>query len=165
MSKSANRKKNGAPAPSASWIKILLSSSCVTYSVIVMLLCVILLFTGNASGVVSPLNFLLVFPFSICFSIANYVDRNTKLSTLLKTVIHFVLTVGGFFCFLYLPAFSGNSDSNSIVVFAVFAICYLIVYGVILLFRKRWSKEVHLDGAYTSQFSMQDSDKSTHRRK
>lgn len=132
---------------------ILIGAAC-TYTVIVLFLCFIL--TGIAdgtSGVIAPMNFLFVFPFSLCFSVANYLHRGLKLGGFAKFILHFLLTVGGFFFFLYLPAFSGKDSSSSFLVLLVIAILYLTVYGVMLLFRKRWNREFRDKDNYTPQFS------------
>lgn len=140
-------------SPNKSPMKSILRATCTVYTVIVLSLCVILLFASeNLARAVSPVNFLLILPFSFVFSAANYVDGHSKLHQFPKSLIHFVLTVGGFFCFLYLPAFSGASESNSLVVFAVFTVLYLIVYGLVLLFRFRLKRELHLESDYEPQF-------------
>ena len=140
-------------SPKHSPVKAILRATCAAYTVIVLFLCLVLLFTSdNADRTVSPLNFLLVLPFSLVFSVANYVDRETKLHPLPKSLLHFLLTVGGFFCFLYLPAFPNQGESSSLVVFGVFTLLYLIVYGLVLLFRFRLRKELRLESDYTPQF-------------
>lgn len=135
----------------------IMTDSCIVYAVIVIVLCVLLLFVSEgASRAVSPLNFLLVFPFSVLFSSANYIGKSTRLSSILRFIIHAVFTVGGFFVFLYLPAFSGSSESSSLVVFIVFLALYLIVYGTVILFRRRWKKELSAESDYTPQFASRD---------
>ncbi|MBR2907288.1 MAG: hypothetical protein IKC26_04515 [Clostridia bacterium] len=136
---------------------ILIGAAC-TYTAIVLFLCFILTgISDNASGVVSPLNFLLVFPFSLCFSVANFLHRSPKLGGFVKFVLHLLFTVGGFFCFLYLPAFSGKSTSSSFIVLIVVAVLYLISYGTVLLFRKRWKREFHKEKEYTPLFASKES--------
>ena len=140
-------------------LKKIFASACITYSVIVVFLCLLLLVVSESlSRAVSPLNFLLVFPFSFFFSAANYIDRTTKLSAFVKFLIHAVCTVGGFFCFLYLPAFGGRSESSSFVVFIAFLLLYLLVYGTVLLFRRRWKKEISAEAEYKPMFQKGDSD-------
>ena len=138
-------------------LKKLLTDTAIIYTVIVVFLCILLIFLSEgASRAISPLNFLLVLPFSLFFASANYIEKHTRLNAFLKFVIHAVFTVGGFFCFLYLPAFSDNSQSGSFVVFIVFAALYLAVYGVIQLFRRRWRKELSAESAYKPQFKHGD---------
>lgn len=134
--------------------------ACVCYTVILLFLCLILTAVSEGTAAaVSPLNFLLVFPFAVCFASANYIDKKTRLSGFIKFLLHFILTVGGFFFFLLLPISYGNSESNSFLLLCFFAVCYLIVYGTILLFRKRWKKEFESEKTYTSQFSAKDKSK------
>lgn len=132
---------------------VLLGAACI-YTAVALFLCFVLTgLTDGASGVVAPLNFLLIFPFSLCFSLANYLHRSTKMGGFVKFILHFLLTGGGFFCFLYLPAFWKSSSSNSILVFVAVLVLYLILYGAVLLFRKRWKREFREKEEYTPQFT------------
>ena len=132
---------------------VLLGAACI-YTAVILFLCFILTgLSDGASGAVAPLNFLLVFPFSLCFSLANYLHRSAKMGGFVKFVLHFFLTVGGFFCFLYLPAFWESSSSSSILVFVAVSVLYLILYGAFLLFTKRWRREFREKEEYTPQFT------------
>ena len=146
-------------------LKRIFASACVTYSAIVVFLCLLLLVVSESlSRAVSPLNFLLIFPFSFLFSVANYIDRTAKISAFVKFLIHAVCTVGGFFCFLYLPAFGSRSESSSFVVFIAFLLLYLLVYGTVLLFRRRWKKEISAETEYKPQFQKGASDERSPKR-
>lgn len=133
-------------------LKQILTEACVIYTIVVLLLCGILLFMAE-NGTLAPASFLFVLPFAVCIAVANALRQRTGLSALLKFILHFVLTVGGFYFFLYLPAFSGTPDSVSIVVLFVFAVFYLIVYGLVRLFTHRWERQIRLESDYKSQFS------------
>lgn len=132
-------------------VRKILRNTCICYTVLVLALCFILLW--GASAPIYPSSFLLMFPFALCFCIASQAHQSKRIPSLLKFVIHFVLTVGGFFCFMYLPAFSDSSESMSMVVFTVFVLCYLVTYGLIMLFRKRWKKEFGPEPEYTPLYS------------
>ena len=143
-------------------LRRILSKACISYTVIALLICFIL--TGIADKVaISSISFLLIFPFSVCFAAANELLRTERLNGLLKFVFHAVLTIGGFFCFLYLPAFSGNGGASSLVVLAVFALLYFAVYGAIALFRSRWKKQLRMEADYKPQFSKAEEDGSRKR--
>ena len=150
-----SKKTSGAPI-----LKRIFVNSCITYTVIVLFLCLILLLISEDLGkAVSPQSFLLVFPFSVCIAIANDIDKNAKFAQFYKSLIHTVLTIGSFFCFLYFPAFQDAKDSNFFVVLLVFSVAYFMVYGLTLLFRHRINKEFRQDAEYTPQFSAKDSSK------
>ncbi|MBR6727450.1 MAG: DUF3021 family protein [Clostridia bacterium] len=78
-------------------------------------------------------------PFSALFAFANVNFKYAKSSTAVRTLIHFVLTVGGFFVFFYLPY--RTQDSSLEMAFAMAAIMiliYWIIMGIFLGLRARF---------------------------
>lgn len=141
-------------------IKRIFRSSCIIYTVIALFLCLILMMISeDLSKAISPKNFLLIFPFSVCLATANLLDKSSRLAQFYKSLLHAGITLGGFFLFLYLPAFRGTSDSNFFVVLLVFVVCYALIYGLTLLFRYRIRKEFGEETEYKPQFSAKDASK------
>lgn len=138
-------------------IKKILINTAITYTTVVLFVCFVLTGVTENSANISPLNFLYIFPFSLCFSFANYLHRSERIGIAVKFVLHFFLTIGGFFFFLYLPAFKNGKRSSSILVLFIITIVYLLVYGIVLLLSKRWKREFHPEGSYTPQFSAKSS--------
>lgn len=138
----------------ASAVKRILADASITYTAVVLFVCFVLTGVAEGSANISPLNFLFIFPFSLCFSLANYLHRSERIGKVVKVIFHFILTIGGFFCFLYLPAFRSAKTSNSILVLFIITVIYLIVYGTVLLLSKRWKREFQSETSYTPQFSL-----------
>ncbi len=134
-------------------VRSILKGAAVTYTTVVLFVCFVLTGVSENSAGISPMNFLLIFPFALCFSLANHLLRSEKLGGFPKFLLHFLLTIGGFFVFLYLPAFPGGKSSSSVLVLFIVTIVYLILYGTVLLLRKRWKKEFGTETTYTAQFS------------
>lgn len=133
-------------------IKQIFVSSAVIFTVAVLLLGFIL---AGASGNLSidPIRFLLIFPFALSLAIGNDLHKAKKNSPFLSFLFHFIFTVGGFFLFLYLPAYKDASSSSSFLILLLFAAVYLVIYGIYAIFRSRWKKQVRLESDYQSQFS------------
>lgn len=155
---------NSTPAISA--FRTIFRNACIFYTVIILFFCFVLTgLSDDTTSAVAPLNFLLVFPFSLCFAVANYIHRNVKIGGFWKFILHFLLTVGSFYCCLYLP-YSGSEESTSFsfIIWVVFSVCYLIVYSLVLLFRKRWKKEFGAHSEYTPKFASKDSERTISKR-
>ena len=133
-------------------IKQILVTSAVIYTLSVLLISFIL--TGlSGDQAIDPIRFLLIFPFSLSLAIGNHLYKFCKRSAFFAFLYHFLFTVGGFYLFLYLPAYREASSSSSFLVLLFFAVIYLVVYGVCALFRNRWKKQVRLESDYQPQFS------------
>ena len=135
-------------------LRMILKHACVCYTVTALVLCtVLLLIFGGSSGTISPLSFLLIFPFSVCYAVAAFLYKKTALPLAAKVILHFLFTVGGFFFFVFLPARSANRESGSVAILITFIIGYLIIFGLTALFTRRWKKETDCEEDYTPQFS------------
>lgn len=125
----------------------LLRQTCVWYSGIsLFVLTVNVILSGNEQAYVSPLSFLLFFPFALCLTLAATVRRSDRLSTALRVILHPVLVLGGFALCVYLP--SGRNP----IVLAVAAVIYgITVLTVWLCTRRKMQKKA--DGTpYINQF-------------
>ena len=133
-------------------IKQIFIGASVSFTVIVIVLSFILAgLSGNQS--IDPIRFLLIFPFSVCLSLANIYHKNEKHAAFLRFFVHSLLTVGGFFLFLYLPAYRNAETSSLFLVLLLFSVLYVIGYGIYALFIGRWKKQVRLESDYQPHFS------------
>jgi hypothetical protein len=83
----------------------------------------------------------------------NHLHKAKEKSPFLSFLFNFIFTVGGFFLFLYLPAYKDASSSSSFLLLLLFVAVYLVIYGIDALFRSRWKKQVRLESDYQPQFS------------
>ena len=140
-------------------LKSILTGGAVIYTIFVLLLA----FLQGEAVASGSLRFLLLF--SLAFSSANYIQKNAKISSFLKFLVHFILTVGGLFLFVILPTpAEGNSSSHYFVVLCFFTALYLLVYGTAVFFRARWKKEIRREESYTPQFSRKNDSVHTEKR-
>ena len=133
-------------------VKHIFVSSAVIFTMVVLLLGFILAGTSGDLSI-DPIRFLLIYPFALSLATGNHLHKAKKKSPLLSFLFHFLFTVGGFFLFLYLPAYKGASSSSSFLVLLLFAVIDLAVYGIYAIFRNRWKKQVRLESDYQPQFS------------
>lgn len=128
--------------------------SCVFYTAATFLvLFLYFLLNKNLSAGMNVGALVMIYPFSLAFSAANFIYRHTKMSGGLRFTFHFLLTVSGLFFFLYLP--NRNPEvraSSSFIMLLVFAILYLLIMGSILLVKHRiksvTKSEEHYHGVY-----------------
>ncbi len=124
--------------------------SCVYYTAVTFLV-LFLYFALNldlADGM-QALALIAILPFSILFASANTVYRHTDLAKWLRVIIHYVLTVGGAFVFLYLP----NKDpqqtgKQALILYLVFTVLYAIVMGTVLIIGGRIHRVKRDEGNY-----------------
>lgn len=135
-------------------IKKIALDSCVYYTVstFLVLFLYFVLNTDLAEGV-QPLALIAILPFSILFAIANTIFRHTSLDRWARLLIHYTLTVGGSFLFLYLP----NKDpqqtaSQSALLFLVFTILYALVMGAVLIVSSRIARVKRDEANYHSVY-------------
>lgn len=135
-------------------VKQIFVSSAVLFTVAVLLLGFILAGTSGDLSI-DPIRFLLIYPFALSLATGNHLHEAKKHSPFLAFLFNFIFTVGGFFLFLYLPAYKGASSSSSFLILLLFTLIYLVIYGIDALFRSRWKKQIRLESDYQPQFSKQ----------
>lgn len=128
--------------------------SCVYYTAVTFLV-LFLYFALNldlADGM-QALALIAILPFSVLFASANTIYRHTTLAKWLRVLIHYALTVGGAFVFLYLP----NKDpqqtgKQALILFLVFTVLYAIIMGIILIISGRIHRVKRDEGNYHSVY-------------
>ena len=128
-------------------LKSLLQKTCLWYSGIsLFVLTFNVILYNNEKVAVSPLNFLLFFPFALCLSLAALVRRSDKLPTAARVLLHPVCVLGGFALCVYLP-----SNQNPVVL-AVAAAVYAITVLISRLRGRGRQKKQAENAPYISQF-------------
>ncbi len=131
-------------------VKRIALGSCVYYTAVTFLV-LFLYFVLNldlADGM-QALALIAILPFSVLFASANTIYRHTALAKWLRVIIHYVLTVGGAFVFLYLP----NKDpqqtgKQALLLYLVFTVLYAIVMGTVLIISGRIHRVKRDEGNY-----------------
>ena len=102
----------------------ILQRTCAWYSGISLFILIVnVILFHNEKASVSPLSFLLFFPFALCLSLATLVRRSDRLPVVARVLLHPLCTLGGFALCVYLPS---NRNPFVLVVSAV-------VYGITVL--------------------------------
>ena len=125
-----------------SWIAIKkwLGGGCVYFTVTALL---ILFFNFAALGTVkdagniSMYSFLLMFPFGLCLSAAGMLLGAKGLSSWIRFLSHYLITVLAVFLFLILPSGASANSSFYLVMFALLSALYWILFGFVALIRNR----------------------------
>ncbi len=141
------------PPRPAVWL-LLLRRTCMLYTAIALFVLLIqLIISGNRQGV-SALNFLLLIPFAACIALAGLLRTSDKLPMWGKLLSHPLLTLGGFYLCVYLPARIHWRPTPSMTL--VIPILSTVVYGasvtVILLVSRRKRQKTVDATPYESQF-------------
>lgn len=131
----------------ASLLRRFLNSACRIFTICALLLCLIQLATSTGTSdvetIISPFNFMMIFPFSLCLACAGLVRREAKLSPFSAIFSHFALTTLGACLFIFLPAGVFASARNTLVI----VFFYLVIYIIVMLL-SAWINSVishHLD--------------------
>ena len=136
------------------YVKQIALGACVYYTAATFLLLFIYFALNiDLSGGMQTVALIFILPFAICFSSANIVYRHTPLKKWLRVLIHYVLTVGGAFGFLYLP----NKDpqqkaSTALLLFLVFSVIYILIMGAILIICARIRRVERDEAKYHSVY-------------
>ena len=128
--------------------KKLALSTCIYYTGATFLtLLVYFALNVNTKMGVQPIILIAILPFAFFFSVANTIYRHTEWRLLFRALLHYALTIGGAFLFLYLP----NKDpqqraSGALLLFLLSTLLYFLVMGTIWTIQAR-IKRVNRDEA------------------
>ncbi len=87
---------------------------------------------------VQPVILIAILPFAFFFAVANTIYRHTELEIGWRALIHYALTVGGAFLFLYLPNKDpGQKTAAALLLFLIFTIVYFLIMGTIWTIQSR----------------------------
>ncbi len=163
MNQSTRRSPNGradrpvdAPAP-VSYVRRLVSGTCVRYTAISTMAILINLILGDTEGAyIDPLRFLLFLPFALCLALATAVRKTEKMPTAGKLVLHPVLSLGGFYLCLYLPFQIRTSPTGTqiLLLLLLSALVYGLLMVIIALCTRRARRRQIEEKPYVSQFGI-----------
>jgi hypothetical protein len=87
---------------------------------------------------VQPVILIAILPFAFFFAVANTIYRHTELEIGWRILIHYTLSVGGAFLFLYLPNKDpAQSSAAALLLFLIFTLIYFLIMGTIWTIRAR----------------------------
>ena len=124
--------------------------SCVYYTAVTFLvLFIYFILNFDLADGMQALALIAILPFAVCFASANTIYRHTSLAKWLRVMIHYMLTVGGAFLFLYLPNKDPQqSGKQGLILYLVFTLLYAIVMGIVLAVSGRIHRVTRDEGKY-----------------
>lgn len=116
------------------YLKKIALHSCVYYTAVTFfVLFLYVLLMRDLSRGLQAFALIMFLPFSICFASANIIYRETPLSKWARVTLHYLLTVGGAYVFLYLPNKDPQqSGAAALVLFLIFTLIYVIIMSIVL---------------------------------
>jgi CHASE1-domain containing sensor protein len=138
--------------------KEILLSTCVYYTAVTFfVLFLFFLINADLSRGVHPVSLILFLPFSFFFAAANHYFRHGKSGTALKVLVHYTLTLGGTWLFLFLPNKSAEQPaSGAFILFVALSVLYAIVMTVILVIRGRYKRVSRDEAEYVSVYNKKE---------
>ena len=133
--------------------KKLLNSACIIFTVITavyMLILQIINISDSNAGIEAS-RVLLFFIFSVLLSIANLFLSAKGIHASLRYIIHYVISIFGFWTCFCLP--NKMDFSKTFVGIIIFSACYAIVMTLIGVFSRRLKKQSEPKAKYEKQFT------------
>ena len=94
-----------------------------------------------------------ILPFAFCFAAANICFTYWKEKTYVKVMVHYALTVGGAFFFLYLPnQAEDHAPAQGFIMFLALSLFYALILSVVGFVRSRIYRVKRDEKAYTSVY-------------
>lgn len=120
-------------------LKKLFTVACVYYAIFSLALLLInVILVGSTDGmVIGVLNVLLLFPFALSLSGAEFLRKSEKLSGVARILLHYLIFAAALLLFLWLPSNMTKSLSNGIMILLLFTLAYWLVYLIYRLTVKR----------------------------
>ncbi len=140
-----------SPVKAADVIKYILSHSCIYFTAATLVLLFIIQITSGSESekAIEPSRFLLIYPFTFAFALADCIFKVRSLGTAAKVFIHYAIVVISFYAFVCAPA---KSAANPIVIIVFMSLVYFIIATPILIVRhsikKKKEKEVPYQSIY-----------------
>lgn len=106
---------------------------------------------GEDSAAVESFRVLLIFLFALLFSIANTIRSSTGIHSVLRHILHYLITVFAFYACFMLPVDMRQSFMITGVI--IFTVAYLIVIGIIAIFSARLKANREKNTVYSNQFN------------
>ena len=140
LEKTVTEEKKATPG---SPVVSVLFNSCALFTALTLLLLATQL--TSSTTFVEPLRIFMIYPFSLCLSLAGLTFKAKGLKTFLKVIIHFTVSVAAFYIFIC-PSYSKTP-------LILFCVVYIIIAAVILTVLKLKKKKTEPKPEYVSMFS------------
>ena len=128
--------------------------SCIYYTVTTFLLIFLFwLISDDITRAMHPVALMLVLPFCICFATANTLWHRAVLSGFLAVLVHYALTMGGVWLFLFLPNRNPDaSASGALILFLALTLVYALIMGAVGFMHRRIKHMTRESSEYTSVY-------------
>lgn len=133
-------------------IKNILTSSCVLFSIIVIIYSLILMIFGGGLGL-DPFSVFLLFPFSGTVIFANNILKYRNLNNLIKSFMHFLLVTCATIIFIYIPHSASVSPKSAMILFLCYSVLYFLWFFIYKKIIKRKSKKNEKDSEYRNVYN------------
>ena len=142
-----NKKKEGI-------LSHILRVACVYYTVTTFILIFLFwLVSNDITRVMHPIALMLVFPFAVSFATANTLWKRATLSGFLAVFVHYTLTIGGIWLFLFLPNKRTSAQaSGALILFLALTVLYALIMGGVVYMRRRIGHMTREASEYTSVY-------------
>ena len=122
-----------------------------TATTLLLLLLYVILSLDLSSGIYPPAQ-VCILPFSFLLAAANVFFRYaTDWGIGWRVSIHYALTLGSAFVFLYLPQ-KADSEANGLILFVVMTVLYAVIMGILLGIRARIRRVTRDESRYKSLY-------------
>ena len=111
-------------------LKAWLSISCSCFTVITLAMLLFALTEDKGEQIVHIAQVLRTFPCSLVMGFAFILFKSPKLARWARVLLHYILCVGAFFVFLYLPISLSGRAVTALLMFVLFSILYWIIFGI-----------------------------------
>lgn len=135
-------------------IKKALASGCVYFTLISIFLLAIQLIFGEATDTttVTPLRFILIYPYSFLIALGNIVHSDKKINIVLRVLCHYTTVALGFFVLMYIPTATNARGSEILVALFTVTIVYVFGYLIYRLITSVVNSKKNKEKKYDSMF-------------
>ncbi len=135
-------------------IKKALASGCVYFTVISVFLLAIQLIFGEETDTttVTPLRFILIYPYSFLIALGGIVHSDKKINVVLRVLCHYAAVALGFFVLMYIPTATNARGSEILVALFTVTIVYVFGYLIYRLITSVINSKKNKEKKYDSMF-------------
>ncbi|MBQ8356780.1 MAG: hypothetical protein IJX39_03120 [Clostridia bacterium] len=114
----------------------------------------------DLSAGVQPEALICILPFALLFACANILYKYAPIKTGWKVLLHYILTLGGAFCCLYLPNKDPEANaSQGLILFLALSLIYIMIMGIVLGLSARIRRVMRDESHYKSVYKQGQDDK------
>ena len=135
------KKEQTKATPFFEKIKNIFTSSCSYFTAITLALLIIQSFSADIRYI-TPIRFLLIYPFSFAMALGNLVLRSKSIKPFAKIMYHYLISIASFYIFLVLPA--KNSGSPAVLLLTLTFVYFVIATPILIIRHKQHKKEIEV---------------------